>query len=65
MKISKYSCFTQLAANGLLYSLSCSEMAEIISSDFVNSPELEVLRTVLKWGEYELLRRIELRGDYY
>nr|CAB3226443.1 BTB/POZ domain-containing protein 7-like [Phallusia mammillata] len=53
--------FLQLSSSGVLNSMTCSEMSEIIRSDFVNSPELDVLRCVLKWGESELFRRIELR----
>ncbi|XP_076817147.1 BTB/POZ domain-containing protein 7-like [Clavelina lepadiformis] len=53
--------FQQLMVSGTLLSLTSSELTEIIQSDFVNAPELDILRTVLKWGEHELLRRIELR----
>nr|XP_002122494.1 BTB/POZ domain-containing protein 7-like [Ciona intestinalis] len=53
--------FQQILSAGVYTSFTEEEFCRIIRSDFVNSPELDILRGVLKWGEHELVRQIELR----
>lgn len=61
LKFSLLVCF-QLLGSGILFELDASQMVEVLESDFVNACELDILKCVLRWGEHELLRRIEERG---
>ncbi|XP_039259633.2 uncharacterized protein LOC120336097 [Styela clava] len=53
--------FSELLSSGVLFELDLLHITEVLSSDFVNSSELDILKCALRWGEHELLRRIEQR----
>lgn len=45
----------------VLYQLDHGHLAQALQSHFLQASELEVLQAVLKWGEHELVRRMEDR----
>ncbi|KAK7104211.1 BTB/POZ domain-containing protein 7-like [Littorina saxatilis] len=53
--------FLQVAHSSVLHDLSKDYLKDILSSDFLQAGEVEVLSAVLKWGEHQLVRRIEER----
>lgn len=54
--------FSQVANSPVLYQLDKAHLIDCLKSNFLQSSELEVLQAVLKWGEHELIRRMEDRG---
>lgn len=55
--------FTQIAQSSVvLHQLDKAHVIEALNSHFLQASELEVLQAVLKWGEQELVRRMEDRG---
>lgn len=53
--------FSALAATPLLFQLSKAQLLALLQSDFLQASELEILVAVLKWGEQQLLKRMEER----
>ncbi|RXG51806.1 BTB/POZ domain-containing protein 7 [Armadillidium vulgare] len=53
--------FSQIAQSGVLLELDKATLTDVLSSDFLQSAELEVLQAVLRWGEHQLLKRMEDR----
>ncbi|XP_076464304.1 BTB/POZ domain-containing protein 7-like [Babylonia areolata] len=53
--------FLQVTHSSVLHDLSKDYLKEILSSDFLQAGELEVLTAVIKWGEHQLVKRIEER----
>lgn len=45
----------------MLHQLDKSQLIHVLQSNFLQASELEVLQAVLKWGEQELIRRMEDR----
>lgn len=53
--------FAQIAQSNVLYQLDKVHLIDALNSHFLQASELEVLQAVLKWGEQELIRRMEDR----
>ncbi|XP_066982557.1 BTB/POZ domain-containing protein 7 isoform X2 [Macrobrachium rosenbergii] len=53
--------FSQVAQSGVLLELEKSTLVEALTSDFLQAAELDVLQATLRWGEHQLLRRMEDR----
>uniref|UniRef100_A0A224XBH5 Putative btb/poz domain-containing protein 7 isoform x1 n=1 Tax=Panstrongylus lignarius TaxID=156445 RepID=A0A224XBH5_9HEMI len=53
--------FTTIAHTPVLHQLDKADLADALASDFLQASELEVLQAVLKWGEHQLVRRMEDR----
>ncbi|UYV64836.1 BTBD7 [Cordylochernes scorpioides] len=53
--------FSAVAASPALYQLTQDQLAEVITSDFLQAGEMEVWQAVLKWGEHQLFKRVEER----
>lgn len=57
--------FSQVANSPVLYQLDKAHLIDCLKSNFLQSSELEVLQAVLKWGEHELIKRMEDRGTIF
>lgn len=53
--------FAAIAVSPILHQLEKSQLIDALQSNFLQASELEVLGAVLKWGEQELIRRMEDR----
>ncbi|BES93865.1 BTB POZ domain-containing protein [Nesidiocoris tenuis] len=53
--------FTSVAHSAMLHQLDKTDLADALASDFLQASELEVLQAVLKWGEHQLVKRMEDR----
>lgn len=53
--------FSAVASSPVLFQLDKKHLIEALQSDFLLASELDVLSAVLKWGENQLVRRIEDR----
>ncbi|CAG5093963.1 Similar to BTBD7: BTB/POZ domain-containing protein 7 (Homo sapiens) [Cotesia congregata] len=53
--------FQSIASSTVLFQLDHIHLAQSLQSHFLQASELEVLQAVLKWGEQELVRRMEDR----
>ncbi|CAH1153456.1 unnamed protein product [Phaedon cochleariae] len=53
--------FQPIAQSSVLHQLDKIHLIEVLRSPFLQASELEVLHAVLKWGEHELVRRMEDR----
>ena len=53
--------FSAIAQAPVLLELDKSHLIEALQSDFLQASELEVLQAVLRWGEHQLVRRMEDR----
>lgn len=53
--------FSAVASTPVLLQLSKYHLLEVLQSDFLQASELEILTAVVKWGEHQLLKRIEER----
>lgn len=53
--------FSAVAQAPVLLELDKAHLVEILHSDFLQASELEVLQSVLRWGEHQLVRRMEDR----
>lgn len=53
--------FSSVIASPVLHQLDKTQLINALQSNFLQASELEVLQTVLKWGENELMRRMEDR----
>lgn len=51
--------FSRFVHTSDLFSLSSSIMEDLLSSQFVQGTEVDILEGVLRWGEHELLKRLE------
>lgn len=54
--------FQPVAQSAVLHQLDKIHLTEVLKNPFLQASELEVLQAVLKWGECELIRRMEDRG---
>lgn len=65
--VNRQSChflreeFSSVIASPVLHQLEKTQLINALQSNFLQASELEVLQTVLKWGENELMRRMEDR----
>lgn len=53
--------FSAIVASPILHQLDKTQLMNALQSNFLQASELEVLQAVLKWGEHELIRRMEDR----
>lgn len=53
--------FQTVVTSPILHQLDHTHMTNVLQSHFLQASELEVLQAVLKWGEQELVRRMEDR----
>ncbi|KAH8273302.1 hypothetical protein KR018_008292 [Drosophila ironensis] len=53
--------FSVVSASPVLHQLDKTQLIHVLHSNFLQASELEVLQAVLKWGEHELIRRMEDR----
>ncbi|XP_059619616.1 BTB/POZ domain-containing protein 7 [Phlebotomus argentipes] len=53
--------FPAISCSQVLHQLDKSQLIGALRSNFLQASELEVLQAVLKWGEQELIRRMEDR----
>lgn len=53
--------FSAIAVSPILHQLEKSQLIDALQSNFLQASELEVLGAVLRWGEQELIRRMEDR----
>ncbi|XP_046617499.1 BTB/POZ domain-containing protein 7 isoform X2 [Neodiprion virginianus] len=53
--------FQPIASSPVLHQLDRAHLMSILQSHFLQASELEVLQAVLRWGEQELVRRMEDR----
>ncbi|XP_030378792.1 BTB/POZ domain-containing protein 7 [Scaptodrosophila lebanonensis] len=53
--------FAAVSASPVLHQLDKAQLLHVLQSNFLQASELEVLQAVLKWGEQELIRRMEDR----
>lgn len=53
--------FSAIVASPVLHQLEKQQIIAALQSNFLQASELEVLQAVLKWGEHELMRRMEDR----
>ncbi|KAH8394123.1 hypothetical protein KR215_010229 [Drosophila sulfurigaster] len=53
--------FAAVSASPVLCQLDKGQLVHILQSNFLQASELEILQAVLKWGEQELIRRMEDR----
>jgi len=53
--------FSAIAQASVLLELDKAHLVEALQSDFLQASELEVLQAVLRWGEHQLVRRMEDR----
>uniref|UniRef100_A0A1A9Z0E9 BTB domain-containing protein n=1 Tax=Glossina pallidipes TaxID=7398 RepID=A0A1A9Z0E9_GLOPL len=53
--------FSAVISSPVLHQLDKSQLIHVLQSSFLQASELEVLQAVLKWGEQELIRRMEDR----
>lgn len=53
--------FSSIAQASVLLELDKAHLIEALQSDFLQASELEVLQAVLRWGEHQLVRRMEDR----
>jgi hypothetical protein len=55
--------FQPVSQSPVLHLLDKTHLLEVLKSPFLQASELEILHAVLKWGENELVRRMEDRGN--
>ncbi|XP_055640886.1 BTB/POZ domain-containing protein 7 [Toxorhynchites rutilus septentrionalis] len=53
--------FSAIVGSPVLFQLDKSQLIQALKNNFLQASELEVLQAVLKWGEQELIRRMEDR----
>ncbi|TKR60875.1 hypothetical protein L596_028057 [Steinernema carpocapsae] len=54
-----YADFAKIANSHSLFDMSEDLLYECVSSDFVQASEIDLLNSVIRWGEHEFLRRID------
>ena len=55
--------YLAIGNSNALFSLEECHLLEAVKSDYLQASELDVLSSVVKWGEHRLLRRMEERGN--
>jgi BTB/POZ domain-containing protein 7 len=53
--------FSAISVSPILHQLEKSQLIDALQSNFLQASELEILGAVLRWGEQELIRRMEDR----
>lgn len=53
--------FSQIASTHCLFDISLESLIACVQSHFLQATEVDVLEAVIRWGEHELLRRMEER----
>ncbi|WKY10496.1 hypothetical protein Q1695_002670 [Nippostrongylus brasiliensis] len=53
--------FSQIVSTHCLFDISLESLVSCVQSQFLQATEVEVLEAVIRWGEHELLRRMEER----
>ncbi|KAJ1348213.1 hypothetical protein KIN20_003468 [Parelaphostrongylus tenuis] len=53
--------FSQIASSHCLFDVSLESLVKCAQSQFTQATEVEILEAVIRWGEHELLRRMEER----
>uniref|UniRef100_UPI003AB0403E BTB/POZ domain-containing protein 7-like n=1 Tax=Centroberyx gerrardi TaxID=166262 RepID=UPI003AB0403E len=53
--------FSQVTNSDVLYELSKEQLLAAVQSDYLQASELDVLRSVVKWGEQQLMKRMAER----
>ncbi|EPB68796.1 hypothetical protein ANCCEY_12106 [Ancylostoma ceylanicum] len=53
--------FSQIASTHCLFDISLDSLIRCAQSQFIQATEVELLEAVIRWGEHELLRRMEER----
>lgn len=53
--------FSAIAVSPILHQLEKSQLIDALQSNFLQASELEILSAVMRWGEQELIRRMEDR----
>lgn len=54
--------FATISTSPILFQLESSQLVEVVKSDYLQASELEILSSLIKWGENRLMRRMEERG---
>lgn len=52
---------TIINSTSLLYQLEYSHLCDALKSDFLEACELDILKSIIKWGEYHLVKKLEER----
>uniref|UniRef100_A0A7I4YWH3 BTB/POZ domain-containing protein 7 n=1 Tax=Haemonchus contortus TaxID=6289 RepID=A0A7I4YWH3_HAECO len=53
--------FSQIASTHCLFDISLESLVSCVESQFLQATEVDVLEAVIRWGEHELLHRMEER----
>uniref|UniRef100_A0A0N4WL38 BTB domain-containing protein n=1 Tax=Haemonchus placei TaxID=6290 RepID=A0A0N4WL38_HAEPC len=53
--------FSQIASTHCLFDISLESLVRCVKSQFLQATEVDVLEAVIRWGEHELLHRMEER----
>ncbi|CAJ0954549.1 unnamed protein product, partial [Mesorhabditis belari] len=53
--------FSRIASTHHLFYLTIDQLGHLVASPFLQATELEILEAVIRWGEHELLKRMEKR----
>ncbi|CAJ0586457.1 unnamed protein product, partial [Mesorhabditis spiculigera] len=53
--------FSRLASTHHLFYLGIDQLEQVVGNHFLQSTEVEVLEAAIRWGEHELLKRMESR----
>ncbi|VDN17146.1 unnamed protein product [Gongylonema pulchrum] len=53
--------FSRICSSHVLFELEEDMLRDCLLSDYVQCAEVEILETVIRWGEHELVRRMEER----
>ena len=57
--------FSTIAGGWQLLELEEEELLDLISSEFVQSSELELLQAVIRWGEHKLMKKMHETGKQH
>jgi len=53
--------YVSLISTSSFLELDKSTLLEVVQSDFLQASEIEVLNSIIKWGEHQLIKRVEDR----
>ncbi|KAE9421614.1 hypothetical protein Angca_006346, partial [Angiostrongylus cantonensis] len=53
--------FSHIATSHCLFDITLESLVKCVQSQFTQATEVEILEAVIRWGEHELLRRMEER----
>ena len=56
--------FSAVSSSPLLYQLEYSHLMEALKSDFLEASELEILKIVFKWGEYQVSKQMDEKESH-